>query len=114
MGAGDTGQGGMLLPPAPDVCQECAVAHEPNEAHNRQSLYYQYRFRSHHGRWPTWRDAIAHTDEVTRAFWEEELRREGAWDGWEGEVPPAPDVAPTPGHVGTVTKLASRLMRETP
>lgn len=93
----------MLLPPAPGTCPECAVKHEDDQAHNKQSLYYQYKFRGDHGRWPTWRDAIAHCSSELREFWEAELRKENAWDGWEGDTPPVPDVMPTPGHVGTVT-----------
>jgi len=95
-------EGGMLLPPKPGVCQECAVDHPPEDPHNNQSLYFQYKFRGDHGRWPTWKDAIAHCTPEVREFWEEELRAAGAWDGWEGDTPPAPDVFPTPGYVGTV------------
>lgn len=98
-------EGGRLLPPPPGVCQECAVDHEPGQAHDKQSLFYQYYFRSHHGRWPTWRDAISHCTAEVRAFWEAELREIGAWDGWEGPNPPPPDAIPTPGYVGTVTKI---------
>lgn len=39
----------MLLPPAPGMCQECAADHAADEPHGRDSLYYQYRFRSEHG-----------------------------------------------------------------
>lgn len=83
--------------------------HGPAEAHNQQSFHYQFHFRARHGRWPTWKDAIAHCDEDTRRLWERELRRMGAWDGWEGDTPPAPDadwIPPEPGQeptVGTVT-----------
>lgn len=49
-----------LLPPSPDVCQICATDHPFDEPHNQESLYYQYRFRATHGRWPTWTDAMAH------------------------------------------------------
>lgn len=101
----DQPQGGMLLPPSPDKCQECAVDHPPEEPHNKQSLYYQTKFRGDHGRWPTWRDAVAHCAPEVQEFWEAELRNLGAWDGWEGPIPPAPDVLPTPGFVGTVTKI---------
>lgn len=53
--------GGLsLLPPAPDVCQECATKHEPAMLHNQQSLFYQSKFFGEHGRWPTWHDAMAH------------------------------------------------------
>ncbi len=95
----------MLLPPAPDVCQECAVKHAPEEAHNNESLFYKYKFRGDRGRWPTWKDAIAHCSPEVRELWEKALRERGAWTGWEGDTPPAPDVAPTPGHVGTVEKF---------
>jgi hypothetical protein len=63
----------QLLPPRPEVCQECAVSHGPREAHNAQSLYYQYYFYRIHGRWPTWMDAISHCDYETRNRWVEEL-----------------------------------------
>jgi hypothetical protein len=49
-----------LLPPRPDVCQECAADHTADEPHNADSLFYKYHFWLRHGRWPTWRDAIAH------------------------------------------------------
>lgn len=68
-----------LLPCKPGVCQECAVDHPPEAPHNQQSLYYQYKFYGQHGRWPTWKDAIAHCDETTKGFWESELKRRGHW-----------------------------------
>lgn len=69
----------MLLPCAKDVCQACAVDHKPEDPHNQQSLYYQYCFFGQHGRWPTWKDAIAHCDERTRQLWEHALRHRGCW-----------------------------------
>lgn len=63
-----------LLPPSKDVCQECAVKHEVDEPHNKDSLYYQYYFRSQHDRWPTWDDAMAHCDESTKAAWQTLLK----------------------------------------
>jgi hypothetical protein len=69
----------MLLPPAPDVCQECATKHEPEEPHNAQSLYYQYSFKAEHGRWPTWKDAIAHCSEEVKEAWTKELKARGVW-----------------------------------
>lgn len=71
--------GMTLLPCKKDVCQECAVDHAPEEPHNQQSLYYQYKFYGEHGRWPTWKDAIAHCDESTQGMWESELKRMGHW-----------------------------------
>lgn len=69
----------QLLPCAKDVCQECAVDHVPEQPHNQQSLYYQYKFYGEHSHWPTWKDAVAHCDEQTRAAWEAELRKRGKW-----------------------------------
>ena len=71
--------GFRLLPCAPYVCQECAVLHTPEEPHNVQSLYYQYKFWAEHGRWPTWQDALAHVAEPLRGKWIAELRKHGAW-----------------------------------
>ncbi len=72
---------GMSLLPCKKegVCQECAVDHPLEAPHNQQSLYYQYKFRGEHGRWPTWADAIAHCDEATREMWKTELTRLGHW-----------------------------------
>lgn len=58
-----------MLPPAPDVCQECATNHDPRQPHNQQSLYYQYYFYADHERWPTWKDAMAHCTEEVKAKW---------------------------------------------
>ncbi len=72
-------EGLRLLPCAPDVCQECAVKHEPWQAHNAQSLYYQYKFHAEHGRWPTWQDAVAHCSEDIREQWKRALTKIGKW-----------------------------------
>lgn len=90
-----------LLPVPPGKCPTCAVAHDPALPHNAQSLFYQYRFYSQRGRWPTWKDALEHCDADMKALWEAELRKAGAWTAPESEVP---DVLPTPDHaIGTVT-----------
>ena len=39
----------MILPPKPGVCRECAVDHKPDQPHNRDSLYYQMKFRQNTG-----------------------------------------------------------------
>ena len=70
----------QLLPPEEGTCPICAVDHEPEQPHNYQSLYYQYRFYGVRGRWPTWADALAHCDDVVREHWERELRSRGAWN----------------------------------
>lgn len=67
----------IILPPKPDVCQECATEHKPSEPHNQQSLYYRCYFKGKHGCWPTWEDAMAHCDEGTKRLWREELVRAG-------------------------------------
>lgn len=65
----------VLLPSAKDVCQECAVKHQPEEPHDLTSLYYQYLFYGKHGRWPTWSDAMSHCSEETKTVWTRELRK---------------------------------------
>ncbi len=66
-----------LLPCAPDVCQECAVKHDPEDAHNQQSLYYQMNFNQKYGRFPKWEDAIAHCSIDIQNRWKVELRKHG-------------------------------------
>jgi hypothetical protein len=66
--------------PAAEGCPECGRDHEPTEPHNRDSLLYQYRFRSREAqagreaRWPTWEDAMAHCNEDMKAQWRAGLR----------------------------------------
>jgi len=55
--------GMILLPCNPEVCQECAVKHSPEQPHNQQSLYYQYKFYGKYKKFPKWKDAIAHCSE---------------------------------------------------
>lgn len=69
----------VLLPPAKDVCQECAVKHKPEEPHNIQSLYYQISFMMKHGRAPTWADALAHCSEEIKTAWIKELKTHKVW-----------------------------------
>lgn len=64
----------MMLPPSPDVCQECAADHPHDQPHNQQSLYYQYSFHARHGRWPTWTDAMAHCPFAVQDAWRPLLR----------------------------------------
>lgn len=65
----------VLLPPAKDVCQECATKHQPEEPHNLISLYYRCVFFGKYGRWPTWSDAISHCSEETKTVWMTELKK---------------------------------------
>lgn len=58
-----------LLPPAPGTCPICAVKHSPEDAHNRDSLYWQFS-RAQEGLPPaTWSEAIAHCDPRTQRLW---------------------------------------------
>lgn len=66
-----------LLPPAPGKCQACAVEHDAALPHNAQSLHYQYWFFGQHGRWPDWRDAMAHCSEEMKEHWRAALMEMG-------------------------------------
>lgn len=69
---------GMMMAPArPGTCTECAVAHDPDMPHNKDSLYYKYKFFDQHGRWPSWMDAMAHCSEEVKAFWQQALKEKG-------------------------------------
>lgn len=59
------------------TCPECAVAHEPEMPHNKDSLAYQYNFYDKNGRWPTWEDAMAHCPEEIKEAWRQALRERG-------------------------------------
>jgi hypothetical protein len=67
----------LLLPPDPNVCQQCAVVHEKGQPHNQESLHWQYYFYFENGRWPTWDDALAHCSEQVKLIWWNELNRYG-------------------------------------
>lgn len=68
-----------LLPPPKGVCQVCATDHPGDQPHNQQSLYYQYAFYGTHGRWPTWRDAMAHCAPEIQEQWQGALAQLGHW-----------------------------------
>lgn len=63
--------------PSPGKCKICATAHDPQEPHDRNSLYYQNRFHRSHKRFPTWGDAMAHCKEPVKAAWKEKLLAQG-------------------------------------
>lgn len=67
----------ILLPPAADKCQQCAVDHEPKQPHNQQSVFWQYWFYGVNGRWPTWSDAIAHCSTEIKQQWIQALKSHG-------------------------------------
>lgn len=61
----------------PGTCPMCAVKHNPEQPHNRDSLAYQYKFYDEHGRWPTWADAMEHCSDEVKAYWKEALEARG-------------------------------------
>jgi hypothetical protein len=69
--------GFRLLPAAEGTCPECATAHDPAMPHNQRSITYQYDFYGKHGRWPTWKDAMAHCSEEMKQKWTEQLTLRG-------------------------------------
>ena len=71
----------VILPPKPGVCRICAVAHHPDQPHDRESLYYQIKFRQKYGRFPTWNDAMAHCDENVKNMWTDALAQRGIYVG---------------------------------
>lgn len=61
----------------PGTCPMCAVKHDPQMPHNKDSLTYQYKFYDLNGRWPTWVDAMAHCTPEIRKLWREALEQRG-------------------------------------
>ena len=53
------------------------MEHDPRTAHNQQSMYWQYHFYGKHGRWPTWKDAMAHCTDNVKAQWIKLLAEHG-------------------------------------
>ena len=76
--------GAVLLGKTPEgTCPLCAVKHEPEMPHNKDSLCYQYKFYDQHGRWPTWADAMVHCAPEVKAIWRRELEARGVEVGEE-------------------------------
>lgn len=67
------------------TCPICAVKHDPEQPHNRDSLCYQYKFYDENGRWPTWIDAMAHCSEELQEFWKQTLTEKGVDLGEEAQ-----------------------------
>lgn len=57
------------MPCKPGVCQECGAEHHVEQPHDKDSVYYQYKFYDENGRWPTWEDAMAHCTEEMKVEW---------------------------------------------
>lgn len=68
------GGGLQMLPGPPGTCEWCHVIHDPGKPHNKQSLAYQIKFQTIHGRPPTWSDAMAHCDPEVKTIWRQHLR----------------------------------------
>lgn len=73
----DLAKEGILLPCAHNVCQECAVDHDPKMPHDQQSLYWQYKFYQQNSRWPTWEDALSHCTPEVQDYWRDSLKKRG-------------------------------------
>ena len=67
----------FLMPAAPGTCPECATAHDPEQPHNQQSLFYQVKFQMDNNHSPTWADAMSHCSDEIKADWRRELNARG-------------------------------------
>lgn len=71
-------QAGLMLPAVkPGECDVCHKPHPAEAPHNVMSLPYQYRFYAEHGRWPDWRDAMAHCSPEVIQQWRGALSEMG-------------------------------------
>lgn len=70
---------GIMMPgKTPEgTCPMCAVKHDPDMPHNRDSLTYQYKFYDEHGRFPTWADAMAHCPKEIKEIFTQALQEHG-------------------------------------
>lgn len=66
-----------LLPPRKDVCQECAVKHDPTQPHAADSLYYGVKYKMEKNQEPSWLTAMAHCSDEIKKIWTEELTNIG-------------------------------------
>lgn len=86
-----------LMPPAPHLCQVCAVDHDPLIPHNAQSMYYQVAFANAHGRTVTWADAQCHCSPELQAKWKKQLVALKAWSEPPEGVEPIAHLPPIKG-----------------
>jgi len=63
--------------PGPKLCPRCAIAHAPEQPHDRDSLYYQNWFFKRYKRFPTWTDAMAHCPDEVKAGYAVTLAKRG-------------------------------------
>lgn len=80
----------FLMPAKEGTCEICATAHDPDQPHNAQSLFYQTRFNIEHGRAATWIDAMEHCSAPVRDLWRNALIERGV-DVDGGGVNPVKD-----------------------
>ena len=66
-----------LLAPGKNKCPICADRHSDREPHNRNSLYYQVKFRRKYHRFPQWDDTLAGLNQMMQAYWRGELAKAG-------------------------------------
>jgi hypothetical protein len=66
-----------LVAPAPGACEVCAVAHDPAEPHNPESLYWSAKRQIEGKPAPTWADALAHVEDPLRQAWVDALAERG-------------------------------------
>lgn len=63
--------------PVPGTCPVCATKHEATAPHDRDSVYYQAKFRRQHKRLPSWEDAMGHCSETVKLLWRKKLAKRG-------------------------------------
>lgn len=66
-----------ILPAKEGTCPICAVSHEAELPHNKDSLFYQMLFYQQNGRYPTWKDAMEHCTEEMKKAWTDALAEKG-------------------------------------
>lgn len=67
----------VLLPAKPGTCPQCAVNHPAEFPHDKQSLFYQMKFRQENERFPTWEDAMVHCSDDMKKVWRDALTERG-------------------------------------
>lgn len=66
-------------PVLPGACKQCGTMHDPEEPHDRDSLYYKNKFFKKHKRFPTWNDAMEHCTEPVREAYIKRLEKRGIY-----------------------------------
>lgn len=66
-----------IIAPEPGACKICAALHNPDQPHERDSLYYQMRFFQVYNRFPSWDDAMAHCSKAVQLQVKQDLIERG-------------------------------------